>query len=365
MIHWIKGFLIGLSLILFFYEKEEDIRYFQPATISIADSSRLITVSLNDSLYRQEMPEKEGAAGMPMNYFIDLHSGVCYDNKCRPLKIRVYWNITGRYLGFELLDGEYLSKYDHEPFLQAEYEQLHRLLADPFLPLGKYSFEDLVSNTAGTDNSVDGVSGATAKDVLEYVVPGAAYTTHKLYHVVHGPVQQQVMELTEKQLDPYLFTEILQSPDQSDQTWALERLAFLTKLDDSVIDALMGILLEEEYFQSYLVLKSLTTEQLESEDLQLQLFKLIGRVDHGIENLIFDQLAEAAHLNPAVVDHSIENLSQVNGPQLVKLLKLYAVHGINSAKLNEALGERIPHENSFVERQVLQFLEKHGWSPDH
>ncbi|SEJ65730.1 hypothetical protein SAMN05192553_107114 [Cyclobacterium xiamenense] len=365
MIHWIKGFLIGLSLILFFYEKEEDIRYFQPATIPIADSSRLITVSINDSLYRQEMTPKEGAAGIPLNYFMDLHTGVCYDNTCRPLKIRVYWNITGRYLGFELLDGEYLSKYDHEPFSTMEYEELHRLLADPFLPLGTYSLEDLVGHSETDAHSVDGVSGATAKDVLEYVVPGAAYTTHKLYHVVHGPVQQQVMELTEKQLDPYLFTEILQSTDQSDRTWALERLGLLTKLDDSVIDALMGILLEEEYFQSYLVLKSLTSEQLESEELQLQLFKLIGKVDHGIENLIFDQLAEAAHLNPAVVDHSLANLSQVNGPQLVKLLKLYTVHEVyNSAKLNEALGEMIPHENSFVERQVLQFLEKHGRSPE-
>lgn len=365
MINWIKGFLIGLSLILYFYEKEEDIRYFQPATISIADSSRLITVSINDSLYRQEMPPKAGAAGIPLNYFMDLHTGVCYDNKCRPLKIRVYWNITGRYLGFELLDGEYLSKHDHEPFLPAEYEQLNRLLADPFLPLGKYSFEDLVSKTAGTDNSVDAVSGATAKDVLEYVVPGAAYTTHKLYHVVHGPVQQQVMELTEKQLDPYLFTEILQSPDQSDRTWALERLALLTKLDDSVIDALMGILLEEEYFQSYLLLKSLTIEQLESEDLQLQLFKLIGEVDAGIENMIFDQLTVAPHLNPVMVENSIAILPKLNGPQLVKLLKLYSDHGINSANLNEALGGMIPHENSFVERQVLQFLEKQGRSPDH
>jgi hypothetical protein len=360
MIHWIKGFLIGLSLIQFFYEKGEDIRYFQPATLPIADSSRLITVSINDSLYRQEMQLEGTTSGIPLNYYMELHTGVCYDNKCRPLKIRVYWNITGRYLGFELVDGEYLSKHDHEPFLPAEYEQLHRLLADPFLPLGNYSFEDLVSHSDTGDNSVDGVSGATAKDVLAYVVEGAAYTTHKLWHVVHGPVQQQIMELTEKQLDSYLFTEILQSTDQSDRTWALERLALLSKLDDSVINAFIGILLVEEYFQSYLLLNTLTAGQLESKYLQVQLINLIRKVDHGVENMIFDKLAEAPHLNPAVVDHSISILGELSGAQLVKLLKLFSHHEVKDTRLYEELSQMIPNENSFVENQVLQFLEGKG-----
>ncbi|WP_439481230.1 hypothetical protein [Cyclobacterium plantarum] len=365
MIHWIKGFLIGLSLVLFFLGKEEDIRYFQPATITIADSSSLVTVPINDSLYRQEMLQKDGTVGVPLNYFMDLHTGVCFDNKCRPLKIRVYWNITGRYLGFELYDGEFLSKYDHDPFSAIEYEKLHQLLADPFLPLGNYAFEELINHTDTASHSVDGVSGATAKDVLEYVVPGAAYTTHKLYHVVHGPVQQQVIGLTESSLDPHLFTKILQSTDQTDRTWALERLALLPELNDLVLDGLIKILLEDEYFQSYLLLNTLTSSQLESEKLQTSLFQLIGKVDAGIENLIFNKLAEAPHLRPAVVEQSLPNLKQMNGPQLVKLLKLYSEHGINSANLNEALGGMIPHENSFVERQVLQFLEKQGSSPDH
>ncbi|SHN33232.1 hypothetical protein SAMN04488057_12139 [Cyclobacterium lianum] len=364
MVSWLKCVLPGLYLVLFFYGETEDIRYFQPATISIADSSSLVSIPINDSLYRQEMPRKGGAAGIPVNYYLELHTGVCFDNKCRPLKIRLYWNITGRYLGFELSDGEYLSKQDHEPFVAGEYEQLHELLADPFLPLGNYAFEDLVGHSASDHASVDGLSGATAKDVLAYVVPGAAYTTHKLYQIVHGPVQEQVTALTESGLDPHLFTEILQSTDQSDRTWALERLGLLRELNDLVIDGLVGVLLEDEYFQSYLLLKSITIEQLGSDELQLRIFELIGKVDAGIENLIFDRLAEAAHLNPAVVDHSMENLSQVNGPQLVKLLKLYSAHSIHSARLNEALGRMIPHENGFVERQVLQFLEKHDSIPD-
>jgi len=363
MINWFIW--VGMSLILFSYENGEDIRYFQPSTLPIADSTDIKVVSVAGTIENQEIFQAVTSSGSPLYYYTELRTGVCYDNQCRPLNILVYWNITGRYLGFELLDGEFLSKQDHEPFTAREYERLHQLLADPFLPLGKYVFEDLVADPDASADAVDGVSGATTKEVLDYVVEGAAYTTHKLWHVVHGSIQKQVISMTERSLDPHLFTRILQSTDQSDRTWALERLDLLPELNDLLIDGLVEILLEEEYFQSYLLLKSLTIEQLGSENLQLQLFKLIGKVDHGIENLIFDQLAEAPHLNPAVVDHSMENLSQVNGPQLVKLLKLYTVHGINSPKLNEALGGTVPHENSFVERQVRQFLEKHGSSSDH
>ena len=94
-----------------------------------------------------------------------------------------------------------MSKFDHEPFSQEEYEELDQLLADPFLPLGNYTFEELVKRPDTVSQSMDGVSGATMKDVLEYIVPGAAYTTHKLWNLIHGPIQQEVIRLTEQQLD--------------------------------------------------------------------------------------------------------------------------------------------------------------------
>ena len=56
----------------------------------------------------------------------------------------IYWNITGRYLGFELPVGEFLSKSEHKPFSEEEYERLNDLLADPSLPFGEISFNSLM-----------------------------------------------------------------------------------------------------------------------------------------------------------------------------------------------------------------------------
>ena len=124
MIVWIKGLLVGISWILFSFESGEDIRYFQSSTMPIGDSTDVMTVSIIDSLAGQEILQASTSSGTPLHYYIELQTGVCFDNKCRPLNIVVYWNITGRYLGFELMNGEFLSKYDHEPFSQKEYEHV-------------------------------------------------------------------------------------------------------------------------------------------------------------------------------------------------------------------------------------------------
>ncbi|MDO6435760.1 hypothetical protein Q4534_00010 [Cyclobacterium sp. 1_MG-2023] len=357
MINWIKGLLVGALLLPFSFENGEDIRYFQQSTIPLTDSSDVIVTSVYDSLSNQDIYQVKTSTGTPVHYYIELKEGVCFENECRPLDILIYWNITGRYLGFKLVDGEFLSKYDHEPFSQTEYEKLHQLLADPFLPLGNYTFEELVKRPDTVSQSMDGVSGATMKDVLEYIVPGAAYTTHKLWNLIHGPIQQEVIRLTEQQLDSSLFNKILQSRDQSDQTWALERIALLSDLDNSVIKTIEKILIEGEHFQAYLLLKSLSTKQLESEHLQLQLFSILGKVDYSIENMIFDKLLEAPRLHGSIVGASIPILKELSGPQLGKLLKVFTHHKVKNAALNQAINEMVPNENSFVERQLLQYLE--------
>ena len=127
------------------------------------------------------------------------------------LDIVVYWNITGRYLGFELPKGEFLSKYNHEPFSESEYQRLHTLLADSSIPLDAVSFEKLLEQPRNEEGTVDAVSGATSKSVAGMVVKGAAYTTYKLWNIVNGPTMDFVSELTEKQLTPTLIHRILQS----------------------------------------------------------------------------------------------------------------------------------------------------------
>lgn len=283
MISWINGLFALLAVILLATVNGEDIRYFRSATLTQEEGTVAVSVAINDSLSRQEFRRDGLSQITPLNYSMDLHTGICFDNKCRPLKIVVYWNITGRYLGFELLDGEYLSKYDHEPFSEAG-------------------------------------------------------------------------------MDSHLFAKILESPDPSDQTWAAERVAQLQKMDGEALAGAVRLLREGDYFQGYLLLRSLSRDQLASDSLQLELFNLIGAVGSNLETAVIDRLSEVSRLSPVALDHSFGMIGGLSGQQVIRLLKLYDRHDVRDPRLYEALKGLLPHENAFVGRQIAQFMERQGVS---
>ena len=153
--------------------------------------------------------------GTPMYYSKQVRTDICSDKKCRMLHIVVYWNITGRYLGFELPEEEFLSKSDHEPFSKDEYERLNELLANPDLPFLGISFEKLVASSKPEldELQVDAISGATTKNVADIVVKGAAYTTYSLWNMVYGPMMERISEYTEEQLDTTTIAPYLEKPN--------------------------------------------------------------------------------------------------------------------------------------------------------
>jgi hypothetical protein len=80
--------------------------------------------------------------------------------------------------------------------------------------------------------------------------------------------------------------------------------------------------------------------------------------------MIFDKLLEAPRLHGSIVGASIPIIEELSGSQLGKLLKLFSHHKVKNLEFNQALRQMVPHENSFVERQVLQFLENQSQSAD-
>ncbi len=352
MIKAVAILIVGVGLI-YSYNTDENIRYFQTPTISLEDTSDIRREQINDSIYQVTSSD-----GSPLFYFTQLNTGVCFDNKCRPLSIDIFWNITGRYLGFELPDEEFLSKTDHEPFTNAEYLKLDSLLANPFLPLGNYAFYDLVDTSSAGDPEVDGISGATARDVKDYLVPGAAYTTHKLWNVIHGPIQYEVIKATENELNDSLFIKILNSPVSADRIWAAERTHLLGELSTQTVDTIVSFIKVLDYSESYFMLKSMKAEQLHSDYLQSGLFRLIGKIDYALENQIFDKLKEPEELSPSVLEITVSNLRSYSDMQLVNVLKLLKHQQVGSPQLRSKLEKLAITKNAYIKNQIDGFLKQ-------
>ena len=145
-------------------------------------------------------------------YTTDLKTTVCSDELCRLATLRVFWDLAGRYVRFDTLPGEPLTKYDHKPFTRADYEKLHQTLSDKGSILKEKSKEELLSQSDKRySHKVDGWTGATRKEIKSAVVDGALYSTHTLWHLINGKIGDQIKANTLAIYDSAIEKQLLQS----------------------------------------------------------------------------------------------------------------------------------------------------------
>ncbi|MCP4975348.1 MAG: hypothetical protein GY931_04230 [Maribacter sp.] len=348
--------LIGLLLTSFLQEKQS-IKYMQVATIesSAADEPSII-VTFKDSVTNETIFLCKTKDNIPLHYFKKVTGEVCDDEECRLLNIVVYWNITGRYLGFELPKGEFLSKYDHDPFSENEYQQLHKLLADESLPLDKVSFEKLLEQPNNKKEDIDALSGATSKNIADMVVKGAAFTTYRLWNTVNGTTMDFVSELTEKQLTQTLLNRILQSQDITDKLWALHRMDAVIGLTPQLEAALLEMISSDDFYLSYSAIKAINSIHLKSAELQNRLFSIYQKTNHSIKTALLKKLMEAPFLSSEIIQTSRDLLPQLNGQQLDDLLQLYTKHNINDVETYTVVAKILENENKYISKNAYAFL---------
>lgn len=352
--------IVGLIvLILTFFQEKYPIKYMQVATIesSPADGPSIV-VTIKDSVTNETVSLRKIKDDILLDYYKKVKGEVCYDDECRLLDIVVYWNITGRYLGFELPKGEFLSKYNHEPFSESEYQRLHTLLADSSIPLDAVSFEKLLEQPRNEEGTVDAVSGATSKSVAGMVVKGAAYTTYKLWNIVNGPTMDFVSELTEKQLTPTLIHRILQSSDNNDKLWALNRIDTTTELTLDLEASLLEIISSDDFYLAYSAIHAIDPVHLNASDLQERLFSIYANVNHSIQKELLKKLMQSPFLSSEVLGASRDLLIQLNGQQLDDLLKLYTKQGVNDLETFKAVSKILENENKYISEKAYKFLIK-------
>lgn len=120
----------------------------------------------------------------PLCFYSDIFSPVCFDNSCRAVSLRIYWDLCGEFLGFKVAANDPLTKNRHEPFSKQDYYTLYTILNNPNAEISKMNKQDLVNHNS--ISGVDAVSGATTSGISAFVVAGAAYSTYTLWHLVYG-----------------------------------------------------------------------------------------------------------------------------------------------------------------------------------
>lgn len=161
--------------------------------------------------------------GNPLAVYREITTGVCLDGECRPVHIRLYWTLTGRYLGYYLKKQE-LTKKEHTPFTESEYNLLHSLLGDSLSVLANFTLEEIQPKKI-QHIKTDGITGATPPNISGYIVPEAAFTTHTLWHLVYGETVDSLNLRIRSYLNYQILDSLLKSRNGFDQEWALRRIA--------------------------------------------------------------------------------------------------------------------------------------------
>ncbi len=153
------------------------------------------------------------AAGVLDGYKARIFTPICEIDKCYEVTIEFYWDVIGRFQRFDTLTGSPLTKLDHIPFETMDYAKLAEILEDSNSPLARYEKDELVRDTRLSE--IDGVTGATIREIKQSVIEGAVYSCHTLWHIAHGSVQDSLNLATSRALNPELVKKLAGTNDQA------------------------------------------------------------------------------------------------------------------------------------------------------
>lgn len=196
------------------FEKMAEARYVHPFT------------DRSDSLSAREIVELRDPGGVPSWFARDIYKNVCLTGECRMVRLRIYWNGAGNYLGMKVAENEPLTKTDHSVFSLEDYQKLDRILADSLSMLKRLVLKDLTIERENEDKyRVDGITGATQPSIYESVVRNAVYTTYTLWHTVYGPARAYIMSILDKSAGAEYLQLIFARQNPSYLIWAIDFIA--------------------------------------------------------------------------------------------------------------------------------------------
>ncbi len=349
---------IGI-LILSGYYPSGRIRYSHPPTLPLpVDTTVYHVLDFGDDIANDTLVQYLSKEGYPISYARHLRTGVCFDNKCRPLDITLRWNVTGRYLGFELPEKEFLSKYDHEPFTEKEYQRLHAILTDSLSALSSFHYNEIVPQADSTYEKVDAVSGATSANVLEHVVEGAAFTTYKLWHLVYGTAKQKAETLTCQKLTPELIQLILNSDHPSDKIWALNHINGFISPTPALRQRVLSYIDGKDYNLTERALHSIPPTDLELSTLQTTLVQKLLEANYSTQKLLLSKLNEAPTLDEKARMLLAKNLSSFSGQVTSNVLDLFLRHHSTDAETCRYVSDLLLVKNPFISKKAYTFLKQ-------
>lgn len=321
-----KVLLLLLLLSLGHWEQTYQPLYFSMAKEyeEVTQAQTVFTFPNLDTLLDHPVDLLSDKDGAPLLFFSNIMTPVCIDGTCKPMYIDIYWNLVGHYVGYQTVQDQPLSKFDHEDFVAADYLKLHELLLNDNSILKQKTMSDLFDPEAKPAKAItfkgveiDAVTGATKKEIKASLVEGALYSCYTIWHLVHGEVGQKMGTYLETIYSADLERYLLYSDYPDYQLYALKRLD--EKAMATHLDRILALLEKAPPLTRTYVFKKLPKSLWQEVTTTNTLYHSFSSLDINSKTLLIQSL-------PYAHPQSIEILSSQIAQMSKNQLKLYLSH---------------------------------------
>jgi hypothetical protein len=284
-----------------------------------------------------------------------LKTGVCLTGECKSIDIAIYWKLDGDYFGLEVY-GEHLTKTDHSDFSISDYQKLEAILHEDWPNLREYALHEIVEEPGGEE--VDGVSGATIKEVMDESVPDAVYTTYTIWHLAHEGEKEQLSRLTLEILQDEMIMERVLSPEHPDHKRFLLREINANRLKTTlVLDKwVIGNLTSDDKSTKDLAFRSLRNLDLNEGSIQDELTMIYNASSKEDKILLLSHLKNISHLTHDLREALAGDLKKEDEWFDLKLLIILKVSTSHSPKILAVLKELAESTNQLVNSLAVEIL---------
>jgi hypothetical protein len=283
-----------LFLLLFSGNKQQERshRFFfaGPFRPDAARSISKFVINFNDSIPNDTLKLYFSDEELPAYFSREISTAVCLDSVCRLVDITIYWEVTGRFIGYSFPSDKELSKKEHVPFKESDYEKLSKILGDSLSPLKIYK-PDRIIPPKHEGQGADAITGATMPNVLPWIVPEAAYTSCTLWHITYGPTRDSIIALTKQHLlSGKLLKKLLQEDNPYNQITAFHWMECTSYPKDEYTEIATKILHGKNYNASGEALKFLMKAGPRDGMLEMEMIQFLINKDFRYKNFAIDYL---------------------------------------------------------------------------
>ncbi len=193
--------------------------------VTVKSDPQLAFQYLTEDSVLFDIYETYDSTGLLDGYGAHVTTPVCNTGLCYEAELDFYWDVLGNFRDFEILHDKPLTKLDHVPFEDSDYEKLKTILltkSPSFIHLRR---DELVVTPFDTDpQDVDAIGGATLKHIEKDMVEGAIYTCYTLWHIANGDINFQMQEHTIQNLEKDLLVKLLDSDNVDAHYFAVENM---------------------------------------------------------------------------------------------------------------------------------------------